>query len=48
MVGGSCDHVLNRGNARPQVFPHDGDDATFFQLLRQASARVPMRVLVAG
>jgi putative transposase len=44
-VGGYCYHVLNRGNARAEVFHHDGDFANFVQLIRQATARVPMRVL---
>ncbi len=44
-VGGYCYHALNRGNARAQVFHHDGDYTAFTHLLRQASARVPMRLL---
>jgi putative transposase len=44
-VGGYCYHVLNRGNERAQVF-HDPDDFhAFVQLLRQACARVPMRLV---
>lgn len=44
-VGGFCYHVLNRGNARAEVF-HDADDyAAFVGLCRQACARVPLRVL---
>jgi putative transposase len=44
-VGGYCYHVPNRGNARTEVFHHDGDFANFVQLIRQATARVPMPVL---
>jgi putative transposase len=44
-VGGYCYHVLNRGNARAQVFHKDGDYNAFVKLIRQASARVPMRLL---
>jgi putative transposase len=44
-VGGYCYHVLNRGNRRAEVF-HDADDyAHFAALMRQACARVPMRVV---
>jgi putative transposase len=44
-VGGYCYHVLNRGNHRAEVF-HDADDyAAFLRLMRQAAARVDMRVL---
>jgi hypothetical protein len=44
-VGGYCYHVVNRGNARAEVFRHEGDYATFGRLPRQASARLPMRIL---
>src|SRR5216684_3938313 len=44
-VGGYCYHVLNRGNARSQVFHHEGDYAHFVSLIRQACARVTMPVL---
>jgi putative transposase len=40
-----CYHVLNRGNARRQVFFKDGDYRAFVQALREASERLPMRVL---
>ena len=40
-----CYHVLNRGNRRAEVSHHDGDYAAFVRVLRQACARVPMRVL---
>jgi putative transposase len=44
-VGGYCYHALNRGNRRAAVF-HDADDyAAFAGLLREATARLPMRVL---
>jgi putative transposase len=44
-VGGYCYHALNRGNGRVQVF-HDADDYhDFVRLLRQACARVPMRLI---
>ena len=43
--GGYCYHVLNRGNARNEVFHKDEDYAAFLQLLIEASQRVPMRLL---
>jgi putative transposase len=44
-AGGYCYHVINRGNARAEVFHADGDYQAFLDLLRDASHRVPMRVL---
>ena len=41
----TCHHVLNRGNGRNTVFHKDGDYAAFLKLLKQASDRVPMRLL---
>lgn len=43
-AGGYCYHALNRGNERTRVF-HDADDCHGFALLRQACARVPMRLI---
>jgi putative transposase len=44
-IGGFCYHALNRGNGRARVF-HDADDyQEFIRLLRQACARVPMRLV---
>jgi REP element-mobilizing transposase RayT len=44
-LGGYCYHALNRGNGRAQVF-HDADDYHgFVRLLRQACARLPMRLV---
>jgi putative transposase len=44
-VGGLCYHVLNRGNARDDVFHKDGDFAAFLQLMADANERLPMRIL---
>ncbi len=44
-LGGWCYHVLNRGNARAEVFHKDDDYAAFVKLLVQASERLPMRLL---
>lgn len=44
-VGGYCYHVINRGNARAEVFHADGDYQAFLDLLNRASQRIPMRVL---
>jgi len=40
-----CYHVLNRGNARSQVFHKDADYAAFVGLIEEACRRRPMRVL---
>jgi putative transposase len=44
-VGGLCYHVLNRGNARRQVFFKDGDYQAFLKALGQSCEAVPLRVL---
>jgi putative transposase len=44
-AGGFCYHVLNRGNARAEVFHKDGDYDAFVQIIAEASLRNPMRVL---
>lgn len=38
-------HVINRGNARNDVFHKPEDFAAFLKLMRQASERLPMRLL---
>ena len=43
-VGGYCYHALKRGNGRARV-SHDADDHhAFVKLLREACARIPMRL----
>lgn len=44
-VGGVCYHVLNRGNARQEVFHKDGDYRAFLKALADACEPLPMRVL---
>jgi putative transposase len=44
-VGGCCYHAINRGNGRARVFHDAADYHDFVRLLRQAGARVPMRLL---
>jgi len=44
-VGGMVYRVLNRGNARSEVFHQDDDYAAFLKLLCQASDRLPIRLL---
>jgi hypothetical protein len=44
-AGGYCFHVLNRGNARAEVFHHPGDYDAFLNMLAEASVRLPMRLL---
>ena len=43
--GGYCYHVLNRGNARQDVFHKPDDYAAFVKLLSQANEKLPMRLL---
>ena len=44
-VGGLCYHVINRGNARAEVF-HDSDDyQAFLKLLPESLEERPMRVI---
>ncbi len=44
-VGGTCYHVLNRGNGRADVFHKDGDFAAFIELMAEANERLPLRIL---
>jgi putative transposase len=44
-IGRICYHVLNRGNARQDVFHEDEDYQGFTELIGDACERVPMRVL---
>ena len=44
-IGRICYHVLNRGNARQDVFHEDDDHLRFIELIQEACERVPMRVL---
>ncbi len=44
-VGEMCYHVLNRGNARREVFHKDGDYQAFLRAVGQACAEMPMPVL---
>ena len=44
-VGGLCYHVINRGNARAEVFHTPTDYTAFRQLLGEAVERVGMRIL---
>ena len=44
-VGDVCYHVVNRGNARGEVYHKDDDYAAFVTLIGQACERLPMRVL---
>jgi hypothetical protein len=42
-AGGYCYHVLNRGNARAEVFHKSGDYQAFLALIAEAGLRTPMR-----
>jgi REP element-mobilizing transposase RayT len=44
-VGGNCEHVLNRGNARNNVFHREEDFQTLLKLIGDACERLPMPVL---
>ena len=44
-MGGYCYHVLNRGNARAEVFHKPGDYASFVELIEAACHRRAMRIL---
>ena len=44
-VGGVCYHVINRGNARKEVFHKEEDFAAFVGLMEEANERLPMRVV---
>ncbi|MBN1343623.1 MAG: transposase [Phycisphaerae bacterium] len=44
-LGGIVYHVLNRSNGRATLFESDGDYFSFEQVLEQAYARLPTRVL---
>ena len=43
--GGYVYHVLNRGNARGDVFHKDDDFAAFVELMARANERLAMRVV---
>jgi len=43
--GGLCYHVLNRGNARSEVFHKPADFDAFLDAAAESSVRIPMRVL---
>jgi putative transposase len=44
-LGGFTYHVLNRGNARTQVFRKPDDDHAFLDIAAEASVRIPRRIL---
>lgn len=44
-AGGYGYYVLNRGNARSQIFHTDADYEAFLRLIAEAGLRVPMQVL---
>jgi len=44
-VGGMCYHVINRGNARQEVFRKNGDYKAFIELFHRACERIAMRLL---
>lgn len=44
-LGGYCYHVINRGNARAQVFHKEGDYYAFLDMMAEAKVRLPIRLL---
>ncbi len=44
-VAGYCYHVLNRGNARSEIFHKAEDYAAFLRAMHEASVRLPMPLL---
>ena len=44
-AAGYCYHVLNRGNARAEVFHKRDDFDAFLDIMAEASLRCPMRLL---
>jgi hypothetical protein len=44
-VGGSCCHVLDRGNAGQRVSRNEENFAAFLDLIVQTRERLPMRLL---
>lgn len=44
-AAGYCYHVLNRGNARAEVFHKNDDFDAFLEIMAEASLRCPMRLL---
>ena len=44
-MGGLCYHVINRGNARAEIFHCPTDYTAFGQLLGEAVERMGMRIL---
>ncbi len=44
-LGGICYHVINRGNARREVFLKEADYEAFLKAMQHAHVEVPMRVL---
>lgn len=45
-LGGRCDHVINRGNALGAMLHQADECKAFSQVLREATARVSMRLLL--
>ena len=43
--GGLCYHVLNRGNARSEVFHSPADYDSFLETAAESTVRIPMRTL---
>ena len=44
-AGGFCYHIINRGNARSEVFHKQEDLNAFLRIIGEAGIRVPMRII---
>ncbi len=44
-AGGLCYHIINRGNARAEVFHKPEDFDAFVRIMGEAGFRVPMRII---
>ncbi|WP_454063736.1 REP-associated tyrosine transposase [Candidatus Nitrospira salsa] len=44
-VGGLCYHVINRGNARAEVFHNSGDYQAFLELVQESLEERPLRII---
>ena len=44
-AGGLCYHIINRGNARAEVFHKPEDFDAFLRIMGEAGVRMPMRII---
>jgi putative transposase len=44
-AGGLCYHIINRGNARAEVFHKPENFDAFLRIMGEAGVRMPMRII---